>query len=66
MSKANSYGLSAEERVKILEEANSLYWSYYPVIWGVHEVASNGHTSDLQGVINLPNSFCMFYNCYFE
>ncbi len=66
VSKANSYGITAEERVSLLEQANSLYWSYHPVIWGVHEVASNGHTPDLKGVINLPNSFCMFYNCSFE
>ena len=66
LSEANAYGLTEEERVEILEEANALYWSYYPVIWGVHEVASNGLASDLKGVINLPNSFCMFYDCYFE
>lgn len=66
LSKANAYGISEAERVSILEQANDLYWSYYPVIWGVHEVASNGRASDLQGVISLPNSFCMFYDCYFE
>ena len=66
VDQANAYGLSEEERVKILEEANATYWAHYPVIWGVHEVASNGLTSDLQGVINLPNSFCLFYDCYFE
>ncbi len=66
VDKANAYGISEEERVKLLEEANATYWAHYPIIWGVHEVASNGLTSDLKGVINLPNSFCLFYDCYFE
>lgn len=66
MNAANTYGLSEEERIKKLEAANSAFWAHYPVLWGVHEVASNGLTGDLKGVINLPNSFCLFYDSYFE